>query len=266
MHYDAMPEVKNELGKLTPDQIRQLLEWLPRLDPIRADISARVKRQPERFEFIAPDGLCWADAYEHPIEEILAGYLIALGRGQFVIDVSKSPDSTQALLDSSANDEDDVPDISDDPEAMRKIFGSLCSILNSFESLMVYGYYLNELVAIARERGPDSDKALLNAVRIDPTVIAGPTGSRRLTRAVVFDDVEFLKAYRLALEGKTGGQASYLRKFRFVIQLLAEAGAIGLPNRALTKLVIDVGAYADVPGSEKNVSELIRKAKTKYAI
>ncbi|MES2237268.1 MAG: hypothetical protein V4500_05895 [Pseudomonadota bacterium] len=260
--------IEKEFGKLSANQIRQLLQWLPTLDSLRSELRSSVQGRPDKFERMAPSGITWANLYERKIEEHLAELVIAVGADQFVIEASQADDPTQVLLDSINVDDDDdgLPDLSDDPLAMHRIFGLLYALLNSFECLMVYGYYINELVAMARNGGLEGDKALLNAVRIDPTVIAGPTGSVRLTRAVLFDDVEFLEGYCLAVQGKTGDQAAYLRKFRFVIQLLAESHVIDLPNKALIKLVIDVGAYADTPGSEKNVSELIRKAKKKYAI
>jgi hypothetical protein len=259
--------IEKEFGKLSADQIRQLLQWLPILDSMRPEMRSSIQGRPDEFEQMAPDGITWANLYERKIEEHLVELVIAVGAGQFVIEASQADDPAQVLLDSiSVDDDDGLPDLSDDPLAMHRIFGLLYALLNSFDSLMVYGYYINELVAMARNGGLEGDKALLNAVRIDPTVIAGPTGSVRLTRAVLFDDVEFLEGYRLAVQGKTGDQAAYLRKFRFVIQLLAESHVIDLPNKALIKLVIDVGAYADTAGSEKNVSELIRKAKKRYAI
>ncbi|OZA27189.1 MAG: hypothetical protein B7X93_09450, partial [Hydrogenophilales bacterium 17-61-9] len=61
--------------------------------------------------------------------------------------------------------------------------------------------------------------------------------------------------------GKTGKQAAYLRKFRFLMQLLHEVGALGLPTKELSELVFKLGAYDRHPSAEKNVSELILKAK-----
>jgi len=260
--------IEKEFGKLSADQIRQLLQWLPILDSMRPEMRSSIQGRPDKFEQMAPDGITWANLYERKIEEHLVELVIAVGAGQFVIEASQADDPAQVLLDSiSVDDDDGLPDLSDDPLAMHRIFGLLYALLNSFESLMVYGYYINELVAMARNGGLEGDKALLNAVRIDPTVIAGPTGSVRLTRAVLFDDVRvFGRISPGRARRRRGIKPLTCGKFRFVIQLLAESHVIDLPNKALIKLVIDVGAYADTAGSEKNVSELIRKAKKRYAI
>ena len=84
--------------------------------------------------------------------------------------------------------------------------------------------------------------------------------------AVLLDEQAFLKNLRKAMRGGTGGQAAYLKKFRFLMRVLAEGGALDLPNRVLTELVIDLGAYAGGYTAQKNVGELVRKTVKKYTI
>ncbi|MDP2265545.1 MAG: hypothetical protein Q8J70_03240 [Thiobacillus sp.] len=123
---------------------------------------------------------------------------------------------------------------------------------------MIYGSYLNDLIAEAKIGNLE---ALLKAIRIDPSAVTGPTVRNFLSVSVITGDNDFVNEVRKAMAGKTGKQAAYLKKFRFLMQLLHEVGALGLPTKALSDLVFKVGAYDRRPSAEKNVAELILKAK-----
>ena len=261
----AMPQ-EREFGKLTAEQLRQLISHLPMMESVQSKLREVFLSKPGRYEELAGSGVRWSSIYELPIEQHLARLAIVGGEAPTVMAALSSEDPHQTLLDSIGEESADADDVLSDRQTFRHLLGMLFGLCYSFESVMVYGRYLNELIADARKGGHEGDDALLKAIRIDPTVIAGPTAATRLSRALLFGEEEFLTEFRLAAQGKTGDQAAYLRRFRFVIKVLAESNALELPNKVLTKLVIDLGAYADVPGADKNVGELIRKAKIQHDI
>ena len=96
------------------------------------------------------------------------------------------------------------------------------------DCLLIYGCYLNDLIGRAREWNMDS---FLNAIRIDPSVVAGPTASFFVNVFSVEGDKDFLKAVGGAMSGKTGRQANYLKKFRLLMQAARKASG----NSAVSK-------------------------------
>lgn len=92
--------------------------------------------------------------------------------------------------------EADDEDLSDDEkEIVRKslqtIFGLTLSVMANIRCLLIFGSYLNDLVAQVRAGGPDADKALLRAIKIDPTVLGCPSVVQRLSRAAIESDKRF---------------------------------------------------------------------------
>lgn len=138
------------------------------------------------------------------------------------------------------------------------LLGYLHAIIGNLDCLVIYGSYLNDLIADARKGDLE---ALLRAIRIDPSVVTGSTARNLISFAVIAGDQGFIDEVRKAMAGKTGKQAAYLKKFRFLMQLLHEVGALGLPTKQLSELMFELGAYDKRPSAGKNVSELILKAK-----
>jgi len=178
-----------------------------------------------------------------------------------------APDPTQAVLDSIHLD-DAEPDLAilGERNTFPYMAGLIWGLLLSFECLVVYGRYIHELIAEVRNEGKGADEALLRAIRVDPTVTSCPTAARRISGAVVSNDQVFLAKLRLAMEGKTGDQVAYLRRFRAAVKLLMESGGLGDSPTALARRLVDLGIYSDGPTAVKNAAELIRKAKKTNAI
>jgi hypothetical protein len=255
-----------EFGKFTADQLRELITWLPAMDTLMSELETTLAANSERFDELAPGGVRWADAYEMPLAEMVAEAAIALRQSSFFVEAAQTEDPEQTVLDALPAKRSEPFDVPDGENQFADIFAWVCAIRKSFECLMLYGRYINDLVAIGKDGGPEGDKALCDAVRIDRSVLTGATAAARLNRALVLGDEGFLADLRNALEGRTGKQAAYLKGFRVVIQALADGGALDLPNQELVQLMLDIGAYADVAGADKNVAELIRKAKKMHAI
>lgn len=247
-------------GKLTQDDLKALFLLLPQLDQERQELQAKIAEKPEAFaEKFLTTGFKWAHLYEVPFPELLLGFLAVAGVDQAVAHVVRQEAPVKAALA--------LPDAIQDMEwsggsggkfTPGDLLGYLHAVTGNLDCLLIYGCYLNDLIGRAKEGDMDS---LLNAIRIDPSTVAGPTASFFISISIVEGDKAFLKAIGQAMSGKTGRQASYLKKFRFLMQVLHEASELGRPTKELVELAFNVGAYVRSPGAEKNVAELIRKAK-----
>lgn len=270
-HANNADSANKEFVKLTADQLLAVLQWIPMLDNILATIRSKLVQQPSRLDEIAPEGVSWAHYYEESIEHHLAQLFVLMNEHETLIAVSEMHDPQQILLDCIANDEDDGHLLSggasiEQQEQFPQMFEAYLAILASFECLTIYGSYIHELVARARTHDPQGDKALLQAIRIDPSVASGPTAAKRIARAVLLDEGAFLRDVGLALEGKTGNQANYLRKLRLSLKLLSESGALHGSEVALARKLVELEIYEPGPTAVKNASELIRKFKNINAI
>ena len=263
--------ISKDFGRFSPTQLLELIVWLPKLSQLEAELQQTFFAESARVKELAPRGFRWSGVYELPIADHLARLVVLMGKAEFVCMAAQAADSTQVLLDGlQTPDTDDAnglcSEIVGEAHSFSFFISLLWAVLRSFECVAIYGEYINDLVARAREGGADADKCLLKAVRIDPTVVSGPTGARRISRAVLFNDDKFLAELRLAFAGKTGDQCAYLRKFRFAIKALSETGALGDSPTALARRLVDLGIYEPGPSAVKNATELIRKARNLNAI
>jgi hypothetical protein len=253
-----LASVKEKYGKLTQSEIEAVLQLLPKLEKERQELQALIEKKPEKFaERFLATGFAWSHLYEVPFLQLLRTFLAVAGVDQVVAHASRQVAPVEALLN--------LTDTIQDMEwagggnfTPGDLLGYLHAIVGNLDCLVIYGSYLNDLIAEAKTGDLE---ALLKTIRIDPSAVTGPTARNFLCVSVITGDKDFVNKIRKAMAGKTGKQAAYLKKFRFLMQLLHEVGALGLPTKELSGLVFNLGAYDRSASAEKNVSELILKAK-----
>ena len=255
--------MEKEFGKLTLDQLRMLIAFLPELDRLHSEMPAVFAEKQEKLNSVLTPRFSWSHFYELPIEEHMAKFAEIANLAQNIVAAAASDDPQQFLIDDLKDGIQVWQGGSDGQFELKHLLGVVYSIKNTLDCLMVYGFYINEFIAQLRE---GDDNALFKAIRIDPTVASCPTAADRISRAVMEHHESFLHDLHNAFGGKTGDQASHLKHFRFVMQALREGGALEKSNNELIQLVFDLGLYDDIAGSEKNVRELIRKSKKKQSI
>lgn len=120
---------------------------------------------------------------------------------------------------------------------MAEIFGLGLSMHHALRSVLYHGCFLNEL--IERVRTGD-DKALFDAVRIDPTVIGCMSVACRISKAALLQDNRFFTKLKAAINGKMAKreQANF-QKMRLVFEVLHEAGASRLTDSQLHGLFVE---------------------------
>lgn len=224
-----------EFGKLSGDQIRQLIALMPEFEAMRNEFMEDMKREPKARATIADDGVWWAPLYEMPFEQHLAVLFKSFGMEKWVQDAVTSEDPPGEILKWGKDDaliEQLVPVEGFQPfHAVNLVM----SLERSLDSLLVWGRYINELVAAARE---GDDTSLFKAVRIDPSVVSCPSVGIRISQATILGEKGFLRALSRALEGRTQKQARYLREVRLAIQALRDAGVESISDEQLRNLFL----------------------------
>lgn len=224
-----------EFGKLSTDQIRQLVALLPEIESLRKEFLEDIKIDPKARETVEGVGVWWALLYEIPFEQHLAVCFKAIGLDKFVREAAKSEDPPGEVL-KWAKDESLIERLK--PVEGFKLFNAInlvMSVERSLESLLVWGRYLNELVAAARE---GDDGSLFKAVRVDPSVVSCPSAGIRISEATIRGDRSFLRALGHALQGRTQKQAKYLREVRLAVQALHDAGMASVSDQQLRELFL----------------------------
>ncbi|GEM_PF-1550475 len=203
---------------------------------------------------VAP--FAWCSLYELPIRNHIIQALTAIAQN-----FNEILDPQQILnwlnqLAASQGQVSEIPKVVDlvrqhfdemeDPskelaERMRPMladtFGKAWSLYSTLRCVLYHGCFLNELVD--RIRNGD-DKALFDAIRIDPTVICCPSVSQRISKATLLRDNRFFAKLKASLNGKLAKREQVnFQKMRLVLEVLHETGATRLSDAHLHELFVE---------------------------
>lgn len=196
----------------------------------------------------------WCHLYELPVKqhitqatlEIVQGYA-ALLQAEQVIDWYKQivdiPGQIGALpgVMGQIGSHFDATELSEEDAkvllpSVAGLYGLGVSMLLTLRCVLYHACFLNEL--IERIRTGD-DKALFDAVRIDPTVIGCMSVSNRISKAALLKDENFFDDLKNAINGKMAKreQANF-QQMRLVLEVLHETGATRLSDAQLQELFV----------------------------
>ena len=160
----------------------------------------------------AADQLRWPGLYELPFPRHLAAAAVAFDMDRELIGAARQaiPVASLARLTSvyvKHESHETGPGVSGAiaAESWTRA-GYLRSMRESLRALLVFGCSVNELVARARDGG--DDRALHDAIRIDPAVLLGATGAARMARALLEGDTRFVRAVNKAMGEGLGSRQS----------------------------------------------------------
>lgn len=241
------------LGKLSPADLADLISLIAPLEASYEEANRLLAENPEK---LTPPGFfkpAWYEFYQMPFVEHAAHVALYTGQAEDLIAYAAQENPTRAAIQSTkqsmAKPDDEAFDETDRP-ILALAFGFSLSLYLSLKSLMTFGLYLNELVALAGENTKESDKALFSAVKIDPTVIACSNIASRLSLAVILNDQEFLNKLQKALSGKlTKREQKTYQHQRLVLQILQEVGAPKLHQDDLYELFVK---QLDIVADDRN--------------
>lgn len=224
---------KRAFGKLSPDDLKQLLRHFPMLFAEQEEARELLIRKPDVFFADDCHKPLWCLLYELPAKEAFASVMLGLGGEDALKTIVKSPNQVQALpvaIDAINREIDGWEPDAEEADDLRKnlgvIFGTSMAVGKSLRSLLIFGHYLNDLVAMVRTQGISADRWLFAAVKIDITVLGCPSIMARVTRAIIEDDQQFQKKLRRAMTGKfTKREQKTYQDMRLVLQVLYETDA-----------------------------------------
>lgn len=234
---------------ITAKDLRAFLEFWPRF-------SAMVNEAPQVFiekeeKLLAQDTerFSWCHFYELPFEQhialLSAGFIQDEQVAEWYKQVIDSPSQIGALPGAveqiekhfGALEAPSEEEVEEARPALAAFTGIWLSVSHSLRCVLYHGRFLNELIERVRA---DDDKALFDAVRIDPTVVGCKPVIERISKAMLLKDNRFFAKLKAAINGKMAKreQANF-QKMRLVFEILHEAGAARLSDEQLRQLFVD---------------------------
>jgi hypothetical protein len=235
-------------GLTTAENIRILLEHWPKA---KAGFEEIWQSLPEEKELLFPKnatGFSWCHLYELPIKQHVHLPLTGFSQDEKFLklfqNLSASKDQI-AFIPEMFSQVDSYFAAVEPPskeEAIKlmpiiaQYFGASLSVFHSLRCVLYHGCFLNEL--IERVRTGD-DKALFDAIRLDPTVVGCKSVIERISKAALLQDKDFFSDLKRALNGKaTKREQSNYQKMRLVFEILHEAKAARLNDAQLHQLFV----------------------------
>lgn len=215
----------------------------------------------------------WSHLYEQPIAKHIELAFGALPQhhpfSDWLKQIAETPGQISALPSITREIDEYIAALKDPSEAETKeilpmlgaLFGVIFFVFSSLRSVLYHGCFFNEL--IERVRLGD-DKALFDAIRIDPTVIGCLPAIQRISKATLLKDVSFFAKLKAAINGKIAKreQANF-QKMRLVFEVLYEAGATRLSDDQLHQLFVEeLRLYASSDKAGGNAKALRKFADT----
>lgn len=234
---------------ITAADLRVFLELWPRFAAEGEEVKRMLIEGKEIF--LGKDAIpfSWCHLYELPIKEhmfaTMAGFLLDEKFLDILKNMVKSPSQIAALPDTFKQIDEylnalEMPSKEEAMEALPMlgaVLGVSFSAYNSLRCVLYHGCFLNELI----QRIPlGDDKALFDAVRIDPTVIGCKPVLARISKATLLQDVKFFAKLKAALTGKIAKREQVnFQKMRMALEIIHEAGGTRLNDQQLHQLFVE---------------------------
>lgn len=241
---------------ITAEGLRVFLKFWPHLFAEADEAQQMIIDIKDKLLNEDTEPFTWCYLYELPIKEHLVFSLTSIAQNfAEILDPQQIPNWLNQLA-TSPSQAIEIPKVVDQVEQhfdameepskeqaekmrpmMADIFGNAWSMRNTLQCILYHGCFLNEL--IERVRSGD-DKALFDAIRIDPTVIGCYPAVERISKAMLLRDNSFFAKLKAAINGKMAKreQANF-QKMRLVFEVLHEAGATRLSDAQLNELFVE---------------------------
>lgn len=234
-------------GKISVSDLRLLLDfWSPSLDAEIREMKADIAEKSAKYSASGGTNIQWAHLYELSIRQHLKIASDILGLEPVFVAAAGSNTPIKSLFESADSITDQL-EKSIPPSASKEdylaLYSGACALtLSSYgamRSLVVWGRYLNNLIADIRDGNDPDDKWFMKAVRIDQAVLACPSVARRLHRASAEGDDAFFRKLARALNGLSSAKDREYEQRRLVLQILYESGTKALTDSQLYTLFVE---------------------------
>lgn len=252
-----------EYGKLTADQFSGFIQKLPELRHHGDELGALLADLPKaKFDDLMVRGFNWGGLYELSFAEHIGLATVAFGQLSWLLEVGKSPDPQQQMLDDWSREVQDPETHPDFTE--QDLLALAYSLQRTILSVMLFQRSLSGLVKEVRD--DDNMDSLFNAVRVDRTVLSCPTIADKIARAEMRQDKRFFHRLRNALRGPTQKHWAAYCDLRYSLFVLRELGFDKMSDAQLEQLLVHkLKVYPDTPSARKNLRaqyQQSRKIKT----
>lgn len=234
-----MSDMNKEYGKLTADQFRELLQFIPELLWMMRGMNAHLANTPAaKFDSVMPgDYGFYSHVYELPFSQHLSLVTVALNRHGDVHEMAASLDPQETVLE-LIRKRDEVEDKPHHPDFDKEDVMALAySLGRTIQSMATYGRSISSLLQDVREN--NNHDSLFKAIRMDRAAIGCPTVMKLIARAQIRDNKAFFKRLRSALAGPSKKEWAGLNQMRYAFVLLREMGINDLSETALEELMVD---------------------------
>lgn len=252
-----------EYGKLTPNQFREVLEFVPKMLAMLRGVNVHLATTPAaKFDSILPGNYgLYSHVYELPFIQHLSLVVVALNRHGDVHDMATSPDPQEAVLE-MIRKRVEVEDKPHHPDFDRQdVITLVYSLGRTIQSMATYGRSISSLLQDVREN--NNHDTLFKAIRMDRAIIGCPTAMKLIARAQIRDNKAFFKNLRSALAGPSKKEWAGLDQMRYAFVILRELGVNDLSEAQLEELMVDqLQVYRSPKGdARKNLRAHYRQSR-----
>jgi hypothetical protein len=237
--------------------LKGILDSLGILRAIQHQLAQEINANPDKLRELMPAPYTWASVYELSFLEHLSALTSAAGLSTTYQDAIKSEDPASfmfGLLNESESSEYLGPD--DRKYDTSDLVGLQYALGRSLDCFMAYEWYLNELIAKARN---GDDKALFKALGADRAVVACPTVAHRFALAEIQGDSDFLsKAAKAIASGLNEKNTQYM-DLRYLLPLLEKQNVLeGLSQEDAYHLFVkELRVYPDSDDGGKSLHQFL---------
>lgn len=246
-----MDDASKTYGGLSLSTLKKLRSLLPRLKKLPDQTVRLVQSKREKMETLLPSDFAWAELYELSAKELRILSMAVMGLLEPLVKAAhEGLNLNEFIINefiSRIESDEDGMDYTGGHGGMFS-FADMLAVnyanMGMMQGLFYYGYYMNDLVAMARK---GDDNAFFKAVRIDQTVLACSPFAARLARAKVLGHKNFMQRLRHAMKAKPNEALLMNQDLRFMLQLMHEVKA--LPNLSLNEadllFIQELKVYSD---------------------
>ncbi len=254
--------IQKPYGKFNLEQFKALSELVRETQSLAPTLEqAFQETNLEKLKAILGDCFFWWHYYEMPFNDHITWSVIILDWQDELKKAAASDDPQQAFMDFMHS-----PDADKDWNGgfqgrfeKKDLVAVIVSILKTIKSIMIYQKSLSALV---EEVSQGHDKALFNAVRIDPTVIGCPTIMHRVSIAAMKGDKSFIRDLKGALDGPTKKYQITIELVRYMMLCLTDTGVTKMSGSDLEALFVDhLKLYSKQVTAQKNLYEQFLNTK-----
>jgi len=215
---------QKEFGRVSFDQLVQLIDLVNQLPAEKATLLEAYKNQPEKLRAIVDEDFAWGILYQCSLTELIAFFSIVSGFSKQLAEIATAEDPTEAAILAAYEDDSlPYPDGEDEQDKRKAIFASLMALVKSIDSIRIYGVPLHVLVDRVK-RGDDT--ALFKILRIDRSAMSCPCITDRMSLAELEEDHLFFKKLKNALSGSPKKPKDEYGVLRYILYLLDDENAL----------------------------------------